>query len=134
MRAKLKQAIARGKAILLLFQAGQLKFQLLAGSFFLLLISSVFEGFSFGLLVPFLKQASGQGVYEGWRNIPIMGSLLSRIQFESFTTRLDWLLAVIVIAVLIRQSASYASRVLFYTAAHMFEARLRIRGYQKLLR
>ncbi len=121
------------RAIFRLFQMGRLKYRLLAASFVLLLVSSVFEGFSFGLLVPFLKQASGHGTYEGWRNIPLIGTLLSGIHFEKFSSRLDWLLVIIVAAVLIRQVASYVSKVLYYAAAHLFEARLRIHGYQKLL-
>ena len=112
---------------------GQLRLDLMAASFVLLMATSVFEGFSFGLLVPFLKQASGLGAYEGWKAIPFLGDILLTFHFESIANRIDLILCVIVSAVVLRQVFSYTSQVLFYSATSIFESKLRISGYETLL-
>lgn len=116
-----------------LIALGQLRVDLMLVSFILLLIAAMFEGFSFGLLVPFLKQAAGMGAYEGWKNIPLLGEALKRLHFETIAHRIDLILCIIVFSVILRQVTSYVSQVLFYSATSMFEAKLRIAGYQKLL-
>jgi len=125
----------RNKALNLksLMTFGQLRTGLLSASFVLLLIAAIFEGFSFGLLVPFLKQAAGMGAYEGWKNIPFLGQTLKSLHFEGVSHRIDLLLCIIVCAVIFRQVCSYVSQVLFYSATSIFEANLRINGYEKLL-
>ncbi len=112
---------------------GGLQFHLLGASMILLGIAAVFEGFSFGALVPFLKQAAGMGPYEGWRNIPVVGNLLSAVHFEQAYKRVDLLLGIIVIAVFIRQCAAYVSQILYCVATQSFEVRLRIVGYKRIL-
>lgn len=116
-----------------LFSLGQLRFRWLALSLALLFIATIFEGFSFGLLIPFLKQAAGMGTYEGWRNIAVIGPLLQKINFESLSSRVDYLLIVIVLAVIIRQAASYSSQLLYYIAVQLFETRLRMVAYERIL-
>lgn len=106
---------------------------MLGMSFFLLVIASLFEGFSFGLLVPFLKQAAGIGSYEGWRNAPVLGNILVSFHFERIVNRIDILLVAIVMAVLIRQGAAYVSQVLYFKATLSYEAELRIKGYRQIL-
>ncbi len=126
----IKRKTARLKELAAL---GQLKIHFLAASFVLLLIATVFEGFSFGLLVPFLKQAAGMGAYEGWKSIPVVGTALKTMHFESISHRIDWILFIIVAAVIIRQLTAYGSQMLYYAATLMFEAKLRIAGYERLL-
>lgn len=112
---------------------GGLRVDLMILSFILLLIAALFEGFSFGLLVPFLKQAAGMGAYEGWKNIPVVGDVLKHLHFDRISHRIDLILGIIVAAVLIRQVTSYISQVLFFSATLMYEAKLRIAGYERLL-
>ena len=112
---------------------GKLNLPMLGMSFFLLAIASLFEGFSFGLLVPFLKQAAGIGSYEGWRNVPVLGNILTIFHFEKVVNRIDILLIAIVMAVIIRQATSYVSQVLYYKATLSYEAELRIKGYRQIL-
>jgi len=116
-----------------LCRLGQLKGYWLVISFHLLLIATAFEGFSFGLLVPFLKQAAGMGAYEGWRNIPWLGGVLKELHFETISHRMDLLLCIIVAAVIIRQITNYLSQVLYFAATSMFEAKLRMAGYSRIL-
>lgn len=119
--------------LLALFKLGRLKTCYLFISFCLLLIAAAFEGFSLGLLVPFLKQAAGMGNYDGWKTIPLMGTLLKQLQFEKLLHRIDLILILLVLVVFIRQVATYMSQVLYGFVTYSLEERLRVLGYQKLL-
>ncbi len=112
---------------------GRLRIDLMILSFLCLVIAAALEGVSFGLLVPFLKQAAGLGTYEGWRNLPLVGGLLQKLNFDVITHRIEWLLVVIVCAVTWRVAMSYASAFLFYSATIRFEAVLRVEAYKKVL-
>ena len=119
--------------LLAVCQLGQLKKKWLGTSFTFLLIATALEGFSFGLLVPFLKQASNQGRYEGWRNIPVVNDILTHIGFYEWSARIEWLLIVIVVVVCLRQVVLYASQVLFQAVIYSFEAALRATGFARML-
>ncbi len=130
---KIKKHQSHLSDLMALFRLGKLKVHYLALSFVLLMIAAVFEGFSFGLLAPFLKQAAGMGAYEGWRSIPVVGRILQDMHFEQLSGRIDWLLLVIVLAVVVRQAATYISQILYSVVTHTLEAELRITGYKKIL-
>ncbi len=120
--------------MLVIFKIGKLRTGYLAVSFALLLFAAAFEGFSFGLIVPFLKQAAGMGFYEGWRTLPVAGPVLKFLHFERLAGRFGWLLLIIVMAVFVRQAATYASQALYGFVTLSLEKELRITGYKKLLR
>ncbi len=112
---------------------GRLNKKWLAISFVFLLIATTLEGFSFSLLVPFLKQASNQGSYEGWRNIPVVSDILARIGFSQWSSRIEWLLAVIVVIACLRQVILYVSQVLYQSVTLTFETRIRAEGFERML-